>query len=405
MIVVLDEQVERSLLDLAGLRRAGETGLLLELAAILHEAEDRIVVGIPGQPPVIGADIPGVPLRCHTLKLGSDETPARPAGPEPSTTAPALVLGVTGMDSEPLQAFLYSGDTQDPESCDIEVVRLETDLFSRVKGIFDTRLLASKTLSVIGVGSGGSLAAVELAKSGVGNFILVDFDRLKAHNISRHVCGLADIGRFKTRAVRDVIQQHNPEATVECHEVDITEEDELLQQIVKASDLVLVGTDNQLSRYLINEECLAGSTPAIYGGAYEKAFAGEVIRVIPGVAGCYACVRQGLANTMGSISSQQDFDYTDDPEFVAEPGLGMDVSFIAMIQAKLALLTLLRDTESSLDDIDAEMIIWVNSARPEDGDLFSQPMARYFVRVSKVESCPSCGTGSDVTSEEVGDVP
>ena len=76
-----------------------------------------------------------------------------------------------------------------------------------------------------------------------------------------------------------------------------------------------------------------------------------------------------------------------------------------MIQAKLALLTLLRDTESSLGDIDAEMIIWVNSARPEDGELFSQPMARYFVRVSKVESCPSCGMGSDVTAEEVGGVP
>ncbi|MCH7477575.1 MAG: ThiF family adenylyltransferase, partial [SAR324 cluster bacterium] len=169
--------------------------------------------------------------------------------------------------------------------------------------------------------SGGSLAAVELAKAGVGKFILVDFDRLKAHNISRHVCGLADIGRFKTRAVRDVIRQHNPEATVECHEVDITEDDELLEHIVKASDLVLVGTDNQLSKHLINEECLAASTPAIYGGAYERAFAGEVIRVIPGVAGCYACVRQGLAKTMGAVSSQEDLDYTDDSGLVAEPGL------------------------------------------------------------------------------------
>ena len=402
MIVVLDEQLERRLLDRADLENAGEAEPLLELAAILHEEEDRIVVGITGEPPLLGAYIPGVPLPCHTLTLGSDETPARPTGPEGSKTAPALVLGVTGTDSEPLQAFLYSGDAHEPEFCRIEVVRLATDLFSRIKGIFDTRLLSSKTLSVIGVGSGGSLAAVELAKAGVGKFILVDFDRLKAHNISRHVCGLADIGRFKTRAVGDVIRQHNPEATVECHEVDITEEDELLQHIVEASDLVLVGTDNQISRYLINEECLAGSTPAIYGGAYERAFAGEVIRVIPGVAGCYACVRQGLAKTMGAVSSQEDLDYTDDSELVAEPGLGMDVSFIAMIQAKMALLTLLRDTESSLEDIDAEMIIWVNSARPEDGDLFSQPMARYFVRVSKVDSCPSCGEESEVTSQEVG---
>ena len=116
-------------------------------------------------------------------------------------------------------------------------------------------------------------------------------------------------------------------------------------------------------------------------------------------------MRQGLAKTMGSVSSQQEFDYTEDTEFVAEPGLGIDISFIAMIQAKLSLLTLLRNTDSSLADIDAEMVIWVNSARPEDGELFSQPMARYFVRVPKVASCPSCGEVSDVTSEEVGEAP
>ena len=112
---------------------------------------------------------------------------------------------------------------------------------------------------------------------------------------------------------------------------------------------------------MINDACLAANKPAVYGGAYERAFAGEVIRVIPGEAGCYACVRQGLASTMRSISSQQVFDYTDDSEFQAEPGLGIDVSFIAMIHAKLALMTLLRDTPSTLGDIDAEMIIWINS--------------------------------------------
>ena len=62
----------------------------------------------------------------------------------------------------------------------------------------------------------------------MGNFVLVDFDRLKAHNISRHVCGLADVGRFKTRAVRDAILQHNPQASVVCHEADITEDEALL---------------------------------------------------------------------------------------------------------------------------------------------------------------------------------
>ena len=79
---------------------------------------------------------------------------------------------------------------------------------------------------------------------------------------------------------------------------------------------------------------------------------------------------------MRSISSQQVFDYTDDSDFQAEPGLGLDVSMLAMVHTKVALMTLLRDTESLLGDVDAQMIIWTNHARPQDGELFEKPMSR-----------------------------
>ena len=298
-----------------------------------------------------------------------------------------------------------SSESDTPEECEVDVIRVETDVFSRLKGIFDTDVLASKRVSIVGLGSGGSVGALELAKAGVGNFILVDFDRLRVHNVARHVCGLADVGRFKTRAVRDVILQHNPLASVRCYEVDISDDDELLHQIVEDSDLMLVATDTELSRYLINDACLALDKPAVYGGAYERAFAGEVIRVVPGEAGCYSCVRQGLAETMRSISRQQVFDYTEDTELKAEPGLGLDVSFLAMLHAKLALMTLLRDTESSLGDIDADMIIWTNRARPEDGKLFEEPMTRYFVHVKRSEDCPACGEYYDDGRDEEGILP
>ena len=131
--------------------------------------------------------------------------------------------------------------------------------------------------------------------------------------------------------------------------------------------------------------------PAVYGGVYERAFAGEVIRVIPGLTGCYACVRQGLSNTAGSLSAPTDLDYTDDANMEAEPGLGLDVVFIASLHTKLALLTLLRGPNATIPDIDTEMIIWVNSARPEDGELFATPLSRFFVRVPRVRDCPACG--------------
>ena len=87
--------------------------------------------------------------------------------------------------------------------------------------------------------------------------------------------------------------------------------------------------------------------------------------------------------------------------FQAEPGLGLDVSSIALIQARFALMTLLRESGSTLGDVDAEMIIWTNWARPQDGELFERPMMSRFIRVAKSDDCPSCGM--DVQDQTEGD--
>jgi hypothetical protein len=94
------------------------------------------------------------------------------------------------------------------------------------------------------------------------------------------------------------------------------------------------------------------------------------------------------------------FDYTEDSEFQAEPGLGLDVSFIAMIHTKVALMTLLRGTESTIGDIDAEMVLWTNTARPQDGKLFERAMTHYLVHVPKSKDCPVCGIDSDLIPAE-----
>ena len=302
-----------------------------------------------------------------------------------------LLLCVDRANPSTISAFYFASSSSSSMSCTVEPVRLESDLYSRVQGIFDANDLKRKTVCVIGLGSGGSFGAVELAKCGVGRFILVDFDRLHTHNVTRHICGIGDVGRFKTHAVRDVILQHSPAAQVECWENDITEDDLLLEQVVSGSDLVFAATDTEVSKYIINDVCLSKGVPAVYGGVYERAFAGEAIRVIPGLTGCYACVRQGLSNTTGSLSTPTSLDYTDDANMEAEPGLGLDVGFIASLHTKLALLTLLRGPNATIPDIDAEMIIWVNSARPEDGELFATPLSRFFVRVPRVRDCPACG--------------
>lgn len=400
MFIVFDEAVEQTLFALAESGQMGGVRRLAELSAALNEVESLITVSVPGVDAPYLPIRPGRPLLCFGAILDAGQDPARPDGAGIPAGSSLLLLGVTEDPGRSLRAFFFSAGSVTPEVCGVDVVRLETDIFSRLKGLFDTRVLESKVVCVIGVGSGGSVVASELAKAGVGNLILIDFDRLKTHNVARHVCGLADVGRFKTRAVRDVILQHNPAASVRCYEADVTGDDELLEQVVSESDLVMVATDSELSRYLINEACLAAGKPAVYGGAYERAFAGEIIRVIPGAAGCYACVRSGLADTVRSVSAEGVFDYTEDTEFQAEPGLGLDVAFIAMIHAKVGLMTLMRGAGSAIGDIDAEMVLWTNAARPGDGVLFEQPMTRYFVRIAKSEGCPACGSDSGQTTEE-----
>lgn len=88
-------------------------------------------------------------------------------------------------------------------------------------GIIEPRLLADRKVAVVGLGSGGSHVAMELAKSGVGKFVLVDYDRIELQNVIRHVCGLRDLGRLKTNAMRDRILEKNPFAEIEICNIDV----------------------------------------------------------------------------------------------------------------------------------------------------------------------------------------
>ena len=264
-------------------------------------------------------------------------------------------------------------------------------VFKRIQGIFETDILAEDLVVIIGLGSGGSLCADQLARCAVSNFRLVDFDRLESHNIARHTCGLSDVGRFKTEAIADRIYDVNPSATVATVEADITEEPGRLREILTGASLVLACTDNNRSRYAINSACLQLDIPAIYAGAYERAFGGFVMRVVPGQTPCYDCVVGSVQESLGSAPVQKGpipySELDDASSFKAEPGLSIDVHMIALIQAKMALLTLLRDKESTLADYPTDFLFWGN--RKEW--IFPGPLYSKFAKTSFRSDCPTCG--------------
>ena len=151
-----------------------------------------------------------------------------------------------------------------------QILNFEGDLFSRVQGIFDTNLIKDFQVAIFGLGSGGSFVAIELAKCGINHFALFDFDRLEIQNISRHVCTLKDLGRLKTDAVGDLILSINPRADITKFTFDIaaTENRAIIAEVVANSDALVMATDSENSRFLINEIALQTLKPLFYAGAY-----------------------------------------------------------------------------------------------------------------------------------------
>jgi len=98
-----------------------------------------------------------------------------------------------------------------------EIYSLMQNIFSRNTGILETDWMLEKTAFILGCGSVGSLVALELARSGVGRFVLVDNDILAFHNLCRHQCGIDDVGAFKVHVLRDRILAINPFATVDTY--------------------------------------------------------------------------------------------------------------------------------------------------------------------------------------------
>lgn len=307
--------------------------------------------------------------------------------------------------AELMEAGKPAGDRREVVFADIEP---QLDL--RRAGILETTILKDRTVLCIGLGTGGAHVAVELAKSGVGHFILVDRDRLSVGNVVRHPGGISQVGRAKVKVTRDLILEKNPNAQVDIHAVDVSFDNrEMIAGLVQAADLVVCGTDNRQSKLLINELCVSANKPAVYGGAFRRAYGGQILRVRPKESPCQQCFVSALPEEASDVevSSRDDADaiaYSDRPVAV-EPGLSLDVLPIATQLAKLALLELLADKSSTLNvlkrDFDAPWYLWLN--RPEPGTQYAEmpPLSEsrdemtinrwYGIYFERDEQCPVCG--------------
>lgn len=148
-------------------------------------------------------------------------------------------------------------------------------------------LLNARVL-IIGMGGLGSPVAMYLAAAGIGHLVISDFDHVDISNLQRQIAhGQSDIGRPKVDSARDRMLDLNPEITVTALNQRL--EGEALQEQVRLADVVVDASDNFASRYLLNEICVAESTPLVSGAAIRMD--GQVsVFMNRGDGPCYRCL-------------------------------------------------------------------------------------------------------------------
>jgi molybdopterin/thiamine biosynthesis adenylyltransferase len=308
----------------------------------------------------------------------------------------AVVLLITR--DQQIAAFLYDAGVLVPLS--IQLVRLQADYTARMQGMFESDALATAQVAIIGLGSGGSTIAVQLARCGVGALRLVDYDRLEVHNIARHACGLADIGRYKTRAVAELLRALSPLVTVETIEADVLEQPDALARAIDGCDLVIVATDREAPKLATNRACWQRQIPAVYGAAYNRAFGGDVFRAMPPDGACYACFHDQATDLFATAPAPSD-DFTPgyaDParmaDLLSEPGLPIDIGMIALLTARVALHVLLRG-RTTLPDLPANYLMFGNRAEW----VFEKPLEAIFVAIERRANCAVCDYAGFVRSQ------
>jgi len=168
-----------------------------------------------------------------------------------------------------------------------EILRYSRHLIMPEVGMEGQLKLKSAKVALIGTGGLGAPLGMYLAAAGIGRIGLVDFDVVDFTNLQRQVIhGTKDVGRKKLDSAADTMLDINPYVEIDRHETALTSENAL--QILKDYDIVVDGTDNFPTRYLVNDACVLLGKPNVYGSIFR--FEGQAtVFAYPG-GPCYRCL-------------------------------------------------------------------------------------------------------------------
>jgi adenylyltransferase/sulfurtransferase len=168
-----------------------------------------------------------------------------------------------------------------------EIKRYSRHLIMPEVGVDGQRKLKAGKVLCIGAGGLGSPVAMYLTAAGVGTIGLVDFDVVDFSNLQRQLLhGTSDVGRSKLQSARDRLEALNPEVRIETHEVLLNSENAL--DLFAPYDVIVDGTDNFPTRYLVNDACVLLGKPNAYGSIFRFEGQASVFGAPDGP--CYRCL-------------------------------------------------------------------------------------------------------------------
>jgi molybdopterin/thiamine biosynthesis adenylyltransferase/molybdopterin converting factor small subunit len=168
-----------------------------------------------------------------------------------------------------------------------EILRYSRHLIMPEVGMKGQKKLKAAKVLMIGAGGLGSPLGMYLSAAGVGTLGIVDFDVVDETNLQRQLLHYTkDIGKPKLESAKEKIRYINPNVKVITYETRLTSENAI--DIISGYDLVVDGTDNFPTRYLVNDACILLGKPYIYGSIFR--FEGQITVFDPKLGPCYRCL-------------------------------------------------------------------------------------------------------------------
>src|SRR5437762_745776 len=168
-----------------------------------------------------------------------------------------------------------------------EIARYSRHLIMPEVGMEGQKRLKAARVLLIGAGGLGSPLGLYLAAAGIGRLGIVDFDVVDFSNLHRQVLhGTSDVGRPKLQSAKEKLHAINPEVQVDLYETRLTSANAF--ELFRPYDIVIDGTDNFPTRYLVNDACVLLKKPNVYGSIFR--FDGQASVFHPPHGPCYRCL-------------------------------------------------------------------------------------------------------------------